>query len=104
MSAPTTRFRTALAADCCANSVTLPFGIEKPCQWMMALGELVTLRLLVPRPWNCAAPFTTCGPVGLAQAVANPKQPLTATAIGRSSHRVLFNRPPLGALTRATGA
>src|SRR5688572_21357784 len=69
---------------------------------MMALGVLVTLRLALPRPWNCALPLTTCGAVGLAHAVANPKQPLTATAIGRSSHRLLLKRPPLGALRQAT--
>jgi hypothetical protein len=50
MSAPTTRFNTALEADCCTNCVTWPAPIEKPCQWMIALGELVTLSWFVPSP------------------------------------------------------
>src|SRR5688500_13373355 len=90
MSAPTTRLSTALAADCRSKYVLLPAGIEKPCQWMIDPGELVILRLLVPRPCICTLPCMTCGVVGFANAGATLKQLLTATAMGRTSQNFLF--------------
>src|SRR5687768_6219092 len=101
ISGPTTRLSTALAADCCWNYVAWPAPIEKPCQWMIELGELVTLRLLVPSPWICTLPFMTCGPVGLAHAGTALKQPPTASTIGRINHFCVLTAPSQDCLSLA---
>src|SRR5258706_8967036 len=65
-SCPTMRFRTALEVLCCWKRVASPAPIEKPCQLMIELGVLVTVRVL-PTVLNDALPETTAGPVGLAR-------------------------------------
>jgi hypothetical protein len=66
--------------DCWINLVISPAPIEKLCQLMMALGELVTWSRL-PAWRNAALPLTTVGPVGLA-CTATEKQAATASASG----------------------
>ena len=83
ISAPTTRFSTALEDDCWTKRVSSFAPMEKPCQLTMALGVFVILRLPVPRPLICTLPCTTCGPVGFGHALpANAS--MTPQAIGRS--------------------
>src|SRR4029079_5033605 len=78
-SAPTTRFRTALAADGCTKRVVSPAPIENCCQLMIAPGLLVMERR-PPFVENAAWPLTTTGPVGLAYARCTA-QPAAATAM-----------------------
>src|SRR5581483_2809940 len=94
MSAPTTRFSTALEDDCWMKRVTSPAPIEKPCQLMIAPGELVTLSVRASGRTMLTAPLTTCGPVGFDQAVPDAKQQLTASASGRARSNGLLMLSP----------
>ena len=62
-----TRLSTALALVGCVKRVVSPAPMEKPCQLIMVLGALVTVRV-VPLVTNIALPFITVGPMGLAHA------------------------------------
>ena len=62
---PTTRFSTALDADCCRKRVISLAPMEKPCQLMIEPGEFVIcsrLPLLVNDTW----PLMTAAPLGFA--------------------------------------
>ncbi len=82
-SPPTTRFSTALEADCCTKRVVSPAPMENRGQLMMAPGALVTVSVL-PEVWNWAEPAATLPPVGLAPAVEQ-KASRTAQAAGRKA-------------------
>src|SRR5262249_22269352 len=80
--APTTRFKTAEELEDWTNFVISLTPIEKLCQLMMALAELVTVRVL-PEEAKLALPELTVPPVGLASACVpdRPKQAATDSAI-----------------------
>ncbi len=90
-----TRLRTAEEPDCWTNLVISPAPIEKLCQLMIALGELVTWSRL-PACRNAALPLTTVGTVGLAYAESE-KQAATARASGLTAEpcRLLCVGAPL---------
>ena len=73
----TTRFNTALDADCWTKRVISFAPIEKLCQLRMAFGVLVICSRL-PFWTIVALPLTTLGPVGFANAA--PARKLAATA------------------------
>jgi hypothetical protein len=65
--------------------------MEKLFQLMMALGLLVTVRVLA-ECWKLAMPLTTWAPVGLASAGAGAKQAATAvhSSLRRNIARLRF--------------
>ncbi len=69
--------------------VVSPAPIEKPCQLMMALGVLVTVRTL-PTWLIAAVPLTICAPMGLAWALKLKQQ---ASAMARGLMRSFRVRP-----------
>src|SRR4051812_16231578 len=89
--APTTRFNTALDADCWIKRVISPALTEKPCQLMMVPGEFVMLSAL-PLCTNPACPRTTSAPVGFAttaddSSVAKQDATVSATKLVREGQR-----------------
>ena len=61
------RFSTADCADCWMKRVVSFWPMLNCCQLMMALGELVTVRVF-PAVAKVALPAATLGPTGLASA------------------------------------
>ena len=72
-SAPMTRFNTELLEDCWMKRVVSLLPMEKPCQLIIALGVLVTVKRL-PLWLMLAVPLTTCAPTGLAWALRLKQQ------------------------------
>src|SRR5882672_9595962 len=81
---PTTRFNTAEEFEDCRKRVISLGPIEKLCQLMIALAELVIVSVL-PEPPKLALPEATVPPVGLARlCVADtPKHAATDSVLRR---------------------
>ena len=90
-SPPVTRFKTALFVDCWTKRVSSPRSMEKPCQLMMAPGELAMFRIPAAGRERLAWPWAATPPVGLACAAVPLNKPATTPA---STERGLFDIIP----------